>query len=121
MSQTLELSQVIADAHEEAAVLERNGAAFSVERVREILRGIGKASEEYTTWLSEGDAVMRSGYSVDWLRGRFEQWKRDGNARLVGRARQYRQCTIPRRANTITAAARGREAARAVRDGRRTA
>jgi hypothetical protein len=111
----LDLSQVLADAREEATVLDANRATFSVARVREILKAVEVASEEWLTWLSETDAAIRSGYSVDWLRARFPGWERDGHARLQSRARQYRAVVIPRRANTAAAAARGREAARSLR------
>jgi hypothetical protein len=115
VAMTPDLAQIIAEAAEEAALLERNGAGFSVGRVRELLAQIGQAAEEYMTWLSEGDAAIRSGFSMTWLRGRFDSLQRDGHAKLVGKARQYRACAIPRRANTALASARGREAARAAR------
>jgi hypothetical protein len=111
MGERVELEQVLADAREEAAVLESNRAAFSVDRVRQLLAAVSESAEEWLTWLSEGDAMIRSGYSADWLRSRFEQWRRDGHARMNGRSRQYRACAIPRRANTVNAAARGRAAA----------
>lgn len=114
----LDLAQVLADAREEATILDANGAAFSVQRVRDLLTAVEASAEEWLTWLSEGDAAMRTGYSVAWLRARFDAWARDGHARLAGRARQYRACVLPRRANTAMAAARGRAAAR---DARRSA
>lgn len=110
-----DLGQVLADAREEATILEANHAAMSVSRVRQLLADVQASAEEWLTWLSEGDATMRTGYSVHWLRARFDAWARDGHARYAGRARQYRACVLPRRANTATAAARGREAAREAR------
>jgi len=109
-----ELETILADAFAEARTLEGNRASFSVERVREILKDVEEATEEWTTWLSETDASIRSGYSEDTLRGKFELLKRDGHARLAGRNRQYRACALPRRANVVAASARGREAARAM-------
>lgn len=110
-----DLETVLADAREEAGVLERNGAAFSVDRVRGLLASVQDAAEEWLTWLSEGDAAIRAGRSETWVRGRFEAMRRDGHARMNGRNRQYRACAIPRRANVVTAAARGRDAARNLR------
>lgn len=107
-----DLTQILADAREEAQVLRSNGAGFAVGRVEELLAAIAQSAEEWTTWLSEGDAMVRSGFSVVWFRGRFESLKRDGHARLVGRARQYRACAVPRRANTALQNSRGRDAAR---------
>lgn len=108
----LDLQQVLADAREEATILEANHAAMSVTRVRELLKAVETAAEEWLLFLSEGDAVIRTGYSVPWLRARYEAWARDGHARMVGRARQYRACVLPRRANTQAAAEAGRDAAR---------
>lgn len=112
MTEKPDLSQILADAREEAQVLRANGAGFAVDRVETLLGEIAGAAEEWTTWLSEGDAAMRSGYSKVWLRGRFEAWLREGHARLDRRNRQYRACVVPRRANTVTANTRGRNAAR---------
>ncbi len=112
MTERNDLETVLADARGEAAVLKGNRAAFSVDRIERLLSDVQSAAEDWLTWLSEKDAAVRCGFSVDWLRGRFEALRRDGHARLAGRARQYRACAIPRRANVVTAAARGREAAR---------
>lgn len=109
-----DLDTIIADAFAESRTLEGNRAAFSVDRVREILGDVREATEEWTTWLSETDAAIRSGYTEATLRGKFENLRRDGHARLVGKNRQYRACAVPRRANVVAAAARGREAARAM-------
>jgi hypothetical protein len=114
MTARRELVDVIADAREEAAILRRNGAAFSVDRVEAMLAAVADAAEEWTLFLSEGDAVVRCGYSAAWLRARFPEWERAGHARTAGRARQYRACIIPRRANVVLAASRGRDAARRI-------
>lgn len=113
MPETLE--QVIADARGEIPVLARRNASWSPKDIVEFLERVELAAEEWLTWLSEGDAAARCGYSETWLRGRFEMLRRDGHARLNGRARQYRACAIPRRANIVSAAAKGREAARAMK------
>ena len=113
MSETLE--QVLADARGELPVLEKRNGSWSPKDIREFVDRVALAAEEWLLWLSEGDAAVRSGYSEAWLRGRFERLRRDGHARLNGRARQYRACAIPRRANIEGAANRGREAAKAMR------
>lgn len=102
------LEQVIADAREEAAVLDANRAGFAVARVRELLEEIASSAEEFITWLSEGDAAMRAGVKPITMAGRFPAMQRDGNARLSGRARQYRQCAVPQRAQTVAVAARAK-------------
>lgn len=110
-----DLEQVLADARGELPILARRGAGWSTKDIAEFIDRVSSAAEEWLTWLSEGDASIRCGYSEGWLRGRFEALRRDGHARLVGRNRQYRACAIPRRANLVTASARGREAARALK------
>jgi hypothetical protein len=108
----LDLAQVIADAREEAQVLRANGAGMAPDRLHQLLDDVTEAAEEYLTWLTENDASIRSGYSLVWLRSRFPAMQREGHARLNGKARQYRACAVPRRANTAMAAVKGREAAR---------
>lgn len=109
------LEQVIADARGELPVLEKRNGSWGPKDIREFVDRVALAAEEWMTWLSEGDAAIRAGYSETWVRARFEQLRREGHARLNGRSRQYRQCAIPRRANVQHAAARGRDAARALR------
>lgn len=113
-----DLVTLLADAFAEARTLEANGASFSVDRVRTILTEIGEAAEPYTTRLSETDAAIRAGVSIDTMRGRFASMERDGNAWQVSRnVRQYRACCVPRRANVSRAAEAGRQAARSAREG----
>lgn len=107
------LEQVLADAREEAQVLRGNRAAFAVERVEQLLEDVAESAEEFITWLSEADAALRAGRSESWMRAQFPAMQRDGNARLQVKARQYRMCAVPRRANVNAVAARAREAARA--------
>jgi hypothetical protein len=109
------LEQVLADAREELPILARRNATWSVKDIGEFIDAVALAAEEWLTWLSETDAAIRSGYSETTLRGRFEQLRRDGHARLNGKHRQYRACAVPRRANVVAAAARGRDAARALK------
>jgi hypothetical protein len=45
MGERVELEQVLADAREEAAVLESNRAAFSVDRVRQLLAAVSESAE----------------------------------------------------------------------------
>lgn len=110
MPETLE--QVLADMREEVQSLRRARAQMPLDRVGEWTDAIQNAAEEWLTWLSESDAAIRCGFSEGWLRARFEMWKRDGHARMKGRARQYRACVVPRRADVAEASNRGRAAAR---------
>lgn len=116
-----DLDRLLADVRQEAAILERNGATFSVARVRELVDAVADATEEYRVFLPETLAAIRCGYSAEWLKGRFETMKADGHARQEGRVRYYRACAIPRRAMTSDTAERARQAARDFRRARRTA
>lgn len=110
-----ELETVIADWRSDAATLRRHGDARQADLLERCADEAAAAAEDWLLWLSEGEAALRAGRSVAWIRGRFEQLRREGHARQTGRAtRIYRACAIPRRANTITAAERGRDAARAL-------
>jgi len=110
---TRDLADVVADWRGDAAVLRRRGNGASADILDRCADEATRAAEEWLLWLSEGEAQLRSGYSVAWLRSRFDAWRREGHARQTGRhTRLYRACIIPRRANVATAAERGREAAR---------
>lgn len=121
MSESLE--SIIADTRGEAAVLRANKASFSVDRVEQLLDDVARTAEGWLVWLSEGDASIRCGFSVGWLRARYPQWEHDGNARMTanGKDRQYRSCIVPRRANIAMAAEAGRVAAIAANEDRKSA
>lgn len=111
-----DLAQVIADWRGDAAVLRRRGDARVAEALERCAEDAAAAAEEWLLWLSEGEAAMRAGHSEEWMRGRFEQMRREGHAKLIRRGvRQYRACAVPRRANVVTASERGRTAARALK------
>ncbi len=111
-----DLAAVLADLRGDAAVLRRSGD----ERIAKVLEAtadaVASAAEDFLLWLSETDAMVRTGRSRDWLRGRFPGWEADGHARLAGRDRQYRAVILPRRASLVQAHEAGRNAARAARD-----
>jgi hypothetical protein len=115
MSEAMDLEQIIADWRGDAAVLRRRGDARSAAMLEQCATQAAGAAEEWLLWLSEGDAMVRAGKSAEWLRARFEAWRRDGHATQSGRfTRLYRAAIIPRRADTTTATRRGRDAARSL-------
>ena len=113
----LDLALLIAGWRNDAKTLKRLGASPEIVRTLErCAQEVAESAEEWLTWLSEHDAAIRAGRSVAWMRARFEQMRREGHARLTGRAtRAYRACAVPRKANTISAAERGRRAAQVTR------
>lgn len=112
MSDRLDLAQILADLRGDAAVLRRSGHAEQAVAREQIADDVTAAAEEWLTFLSESDAMLRSGRTKDWLRSRFAEWERDGHARLVNKQRQYRMCVVPRRYNLSDAREAGAEAAR---------
>ena len=106
-----DLPQLLLDASEEASVLEANGAAFSVRRVRELLGEIAEAAEPYTRFIVEADARIYSNKSVEWLRGHFPEWEAEGHAKRVQGKRWYRLIVLPRRPDLEAAREAGRRAA----------
>jgi hypothetical protein len=54
--------------------------------------------------------MMRSGHTRGWLRQRFPEWERAGNALRHGRQRVYRMLVIPQGADTTSAKEAGRRA-----------
>lgn len=106
-----DLGQVLADAQGEAAVLRKNKASFSVERVEELCELVKEAAGDYMRWLSESDAMIKSGLSGRTLRRRFKELLECGLARYDAEGeREYRACAIPPRASIGEQRDRGRRA-----------
>lgn len=111
----MDLTQRLADILEEAAVLERNDGAFSIARVRQFVADVKMDAAEYLTWISEKQAMIRSGHKEPWFRQRFPEWERQGHARFHPdrpRERQYRQLIVPIAHDVATVEADARDAAR---------
>src|SRR5437899_2385718 len=103
MSVAGKLEDVIADWRESAQALRRTGHGPTAELVEKIVHDVEAAAEEYLRWLTEEDAMLRSGKSRAWLRARFAEWERGGNARWNGRKREYRMVVIPQGADVLGA------------------
>jgi hypothetical protein len=111
MDSSPDLSQVLADARGEAAVLRANRASFSVERVEEFCERVDEAARDYIRWISESDAMIKSGLSGRTLRRRFRELLECGLARYDAEGeREYRACAIPPRASIGEQRDRGRKA-----------
>ena len=114
------LEEVLADARGELPVLRKHGQSALADAIESLCNEVAEATEDYRKWLSEGDAMIRSGKSRVWLRARFGDWARSDLARWSpknSRAREYRQIAIPQRTDVAAlradaqAAARGTEGA----------
>jgi hypothetical protein len=115
MSQSLE--QVLADARSDAKVLERRGVTqVSLATLEELCEAVRVAALPYLTWRSEAEAMLYTGKGRAWLRGKYEAWERDGNARRAptnSRERQYREVVLPRRIDLAQVQADAEASARA--------
>ena len=110
-----DLAQVVTDWHGDAAVLRRHGQTAMADQLERCAADVRDAAEEWMTWLSETDAMLRTQRSREWMRAHFAAWEREGHARLAGRIRQYRAAVMPRRYSLSGARQAGAEAAKALR------
>lgn len=93
-----DLAHILAKRLDEAEVLERHGGAFSVQQIREFIAEIQTAGPEFITWLSEKEAMIRSGWSKPRLMTQFAQWEEQGYARKNPerpKERQYLAVVVP--------------------------
>jgi hypothetical protein len=105
------LEQLLADWRGDAQVLRRRGHGHEAEQMERFAEAVATAAEDYLRWLSEDEALLRSGRSLGWLRSQFPEWQQAGHARRDGRTRWYRMLVIPQRANPLASRDAGRRAA----------
>lgn len=106
------LEHVIARFREHANELRFGGHKIQAESVDAVLDAVSAAAEDYLVFLDERAAGLRSGRSTAWLKARYDQWERDGHARMRGGRREYRTLIVPQAVNLISAREAGRAAAR---------
>lgn len=107
-----ELSDVLDAWRSDAAVLRRAGHETEAVMCERMAGEVEASAEEWVTFVTEADAMLRSGRSAAWHRGRFAEWERDGHARIRSKLRYYRLAIIPRRYDITDARAAGAAAAR---------
>lgn len=107
MSESLE--QVLADAREEVNRIGIGSEVVKIEYAHGLLDRVRVAAEDFITWLTEPQAMLKSGLSERTLRRRFREMLDCGTARYgKSGAREYLAKCIPPRANLAAARARGR-------------
>lgn len=92
------LEEIIETTRAELRVLRKWGFKDVADPFEELVKRVEAATYEYRTFVTEKDAVMRTGKSVPWLRSRFSEWERQGNARYNprnSRERTYRVLVLP--------------------------
>lgn len=92
--------------------LHETGHTRDAELIKKLCSEVASATEEYRRWLSEAEAVLRSGRTRNWLRGQFSIWESSGHARRDGKQRLYRMIVIPTRGAAQTCFEEGRRAGR---------
>jgi hypothetical protein len=91
------LEQLLADTREDLPAI-RKGSIAVADAIEEFITLVDEATKDMRTFVSEKEAVIRSDKSVPWLRARFPQWERQGNARhnpTNPRERQYLLLILP--------------------------
>lgn len=105
------LEEVLEAGHARADVLREEGITSQADAYKRFIREVENATVDYRTWLSEDDAMFRSGRGRDYFRSRFNEWAALTHARpdpSNPRKRQYRQLLVPLRANPAAARDAGR-------------
>lgn len=92
-----ELSQVLADWRGDAAVLRRRGDARAAELLEKCASEMAAVADEYTSWLTESQAGLRSGKRPGQVRRLALQYLHTPHVRPEGRAYLLRACIVPRR------------------------
>lgn len=111
---------VLADWRERATSCRRVKDERVADIIDEICQEFADATEDYRRWLSEGDAMIRSGKGRYWLRARFGDWARNDLARWSpknARAREYRALIVPQRTDVAALRADAKRAARGEQEG----
>jgi hypothetical protein len=113
--QQLELGAVLEAWRADAALLERYGHDTQAATIRQLCTDVERAAEDWLQWLSETDAVLKSGHAAPWLRARFAEWARAGHAEKRRGVRYYRACIVPQRPDFARITTLREEARRAAR------
>ena len=91
------LEGVLSDSREDAVRLRRNGHLAQADTIERVCAAVSEAATDFITWISEGEAMMRSGRGPDYFRARRQTWAEDGLAEQRGRTWYYRRCVVERR------------------------
>ena len=103
------VEQVLSDLRGDAATYRRRGDVRFADLMERIAEEVEVALEDYRRWLSEDEAMLKSGHRRAWFRSRRGEWLAAGNARVVGRRWFYRFMIVPQRGNASAAYEAGLE------------
>lgn len=109
------LEDLLADLREEATILRANSQGAQAASMERCCDAVRDCMASYLDWMSEQEARLWSGWSVNRLRAHFAPWEAQGLAEWEGdgrRARRrYRRQAVPRRADTLGAFEAGKQSA----------
>jgi hypothetical protein len=98
------LETVLADALERANLLRHEGHSAQASSIDRVVSEVRASMDAYLTVLSESEAQLQSGWSVERLRNRFPEWEARGLAMLDQKGkRRYRKIVVPIRAEQAAA------------------
>jgi hypothetical protein len=103
--------QVLADERGQAAVLRHNGHEHDAKLIERICDRLAAAIDEYVNFMSEPEAMLRTGKSERQLRRLYAELEPRGHAKKIGAMRYYREVMLEPRANLSAAREAGRRAA----------
>ena len=105
---TRPLETVLADWREKAQTLRSVKHDHDADLIDALCSDVARAAEDYMRFVSESDAMLRSGKSAEWLRARFAEWAGQGHAEKRKGVRYYRALVVPRRPDLEAAREAGR-------------
>jgi hypothetical protein len=108
----MRLEDTLAELRGEAQVLRAHGAKTQADSIESVCDRVRDTMTAYLDWLSEPEAMARSGRGTRWLRAQFGEWAGLGLAEFRGSKRYYRRLIVPRRANLEAARADAQRQAR---------
>jgi hypothetical protein len=91
------LEETLAHWTDLSLALHETGHTRDAELIKRFCAEVASATEEYRRWLSEPEAILRSGRTRNWLRFQFTSWEAAGHARRDGKQRHYRMIVVPTR------------------------
>lgn len=104
---------VLTDWLGDAQVLRGRGHVRDAELLDRCAEEMKHALAPFLAWMSEADAMLRSGRGVEFFRSRFAGWQSQGLSEQRGRHRWYRAAVVPLRAHPSAARAAGLRGERA--------
>lgn len=103
--------EVLGDERGQAAVLRANGHDHDAKIIERVCDRIYEAAFEYFNFMSEPEAMLRTGKSERQLRRLYAELEPRGHVKKIGAMRYYREVMLEPRANLSAAREAGRRAA----------